>query len=209
MLPGAGVDLGRDLLAVGGTALAVKLIDDYLDEGLDGDANFARRLGRGGPPYAVIAFALAAAANVGLAVALLLASYAVGMLQSLDDRYPLGLTGLQETGIVVALGLVAVGADVMLQALFATAGIQMLDDLIDWPADRDSGCPSYVRTFGGVETATICVAGLLGSLLLDPVRTAVVWGVGGAFIFATRRRSARASSGGGSEIPSRDGGRAQ
>lgn len=209
MLQEAAIEFGRDLIAAAGTALAVKLIDDYLDEGFGGGTNLARRLGQGWPVYAVMAFVLAAAANVGLAVALMLASYAVGMLNSLDDRYPLGLTGLGETVIAVVLGLVAVGANAMLGALFAMEGIQMLDDLLDWPADRDRGGPSYVRTLGGAETAMGCAAGLLGSLLIDPVRAAVVWGVGGALILATRRQTVRASIGDSRGISGPDGGEAR
>lgn len=123
-------------LAVLAVAAAVKLMDDAVDLPADRDLgrpNWALLLGRASTPYALLLFALAAALDAPLAVALFCAAYVWGMAGTMRERTPAGLPGIAEAGLALALAVLAAGAEVALFALALVGAAELLDDVLDRP----------------------------------------------------------------------------
>lgn len=158
---------GRQVASVALSGLAIKLLDDYLD---DQEADRLRPL----PAYALLALSVAVALAPGPALSLFLAAYAVGMLKDLAVPFPVRLTGWQEVALVVLVGLGLTGWREMLGSLSLMVAAQCGDDLLDWSLDRAHGRPSLVGRLGLGESVLLLVltAGLGWSLA--PGKTALV-----------------------------------
>lgn len=139
---------GGWLAAVAGlvlTGLAVRLVDDALDQEEDAAAqvpNLAAALGPGSVAYAGASLALAALLLPQHGPALFLAAYAWGMAGALTERLPSRLPGWLESIGAVALLLLLVPGGVGLWALLLMGAFQAAD----WAVD---GAPGPVRSGGG------------------------------------------------------------
>src|SRR5690606_29875589 len=95
----SGPAAARLLAAVAAAGVAIKLMDDYLDQELDallGRRTLAAAVGPGAVAYAMAALALAMLLDGPAAGSLFLAAYAVGMAHDPAGRLPTGLAGWQE-----------------------------------------------------------------------------------------------------------------
>lgn len=156
----------------------IKMMDDFLDlryDTLAGTYSLAMRLGEGTLPYALIGFAVAALIEPRLAVSLMCGAYAVGMAGDLDRQLPSGLTGYQESAIVLLLNLLFLPWNLVVWAFLAMLALQLADDLHDLDADRASGNPNLVRRLGRVEALMLGGACLVGASALAPVETALLF----------------------------------
>lgn len=166
-------------LAVSCCAFAVKLADDYLDQEYDkraGRANFAYVLGKGTMFYAMLLMIIAAALNMKISLSLFLASYIVGMFNDFNTIFPLGLTGWQETSIILLLSSALFGIHLTSFALMIVTAVQLLDDCIDVSIDRRVGQRNFACRFGVFEcllTAILCLLASwwLGEMYIGPVLT--------------------------------------
>lgn len=152
-------------------ALAVKLIDDWLDQDRDrtiGRANLAASLGVGTMVYAALALALAAGINAPLSLALFLASYILGMVSDLGRLFPSRLTGWQESLLVLVAGLALSGWRTMLFAIAFVAAVQLIDDCLDLAADRLAGQRNLACRLGVAECLLLAVTALLAAWWLAP-----------------------------------------
>jgi len=180
-LYGVAFEWGKNLLAVLGTGLSVKLMDDFLDEERDvtaGIRNWAQLLGRSTLPYSLLALAVAAALNPPWAVSLFLASYAVGMSYDHGERLPFGLDNYREAILAVAAGWFLLGPLEMATSLALVIFLQTVDDLWDWRQDRELGRQSMINAIGPVEAVLLAVIMLVLSGSLDPPKTLAVTGAG-------------------------------
>lgn len=133
-LPPGAPPVAARVLAVVATGIAVKLMDDVLDQQEDavtGQPNVAVPLGGAAVAYALAAFALAAALSPRDALSLFWASYAWGMAHGAGQRLPLGLRAWQETALAVALAVLTAGVPDALAALALIGAVQLLDDWVD------------------------------------------------------------------------------
>lgn len=152
--------LVRAAVAVGGTAYAVKVMDDGLDEP---ETVSAARVA-----YALAALAVAAAADRSLALAGFFASYAWGMAAGPrafrgGDRLPSGLFGWMESLAALALAGWVAGPRPGLAALCAAGAVQCADDVLDGAADRRAGARSVALRWGRPAAAMLGAGlGLLG-----------------------------------------------
>lgn len=123
-----------DLLAIALVGLAIKFMDDCLDQELDsaaGARNWACWLGRGLVPYAMLCLGLAAGMRPALSVPLFLAAYALGMVNAPLTLNPSGFLAAWESLTVLLLGLVLFGWRAILWASCLILAIQMGDDFLD------------------------------------------------------------------------------
>lgn len=179
-MSGSASDLGQALTplltwaaAAGLVGLAVKLLDDTLDQPGD-PTTLAGRLGEG----ATLAYGLAAGvAGVALApavgLALFAASYALGMVgmgAGPGERLPSRLPAWVESLAALGASLLLAGVGVTGGAFGALLAVQALDDLADWC--RDGEVPALRRrslagALGRVGAGAVAVAGLLLGLAFD------------------------------------------
>jgi hypothetical protein len=177
----------RQITAVALAALAVKLLDDFLDQdGAEPD--------RARPVYALLALSVATVLAPGLSLSLFLAAYALGMLGELGRPFPSGLSGWQEMAVVTVLGLLLLGWREMLGSLLLMGGVQVGDDLIDWSADRGAGRRSLVARWGLGESLFVLTIAFVLGWCLAPVKTTLVGAVS-AGLWWTEQVSARSKRG--------------
>ena len=134
-------------------AIAVKLVDDFLDYDLDtrtGSHNFTHKLGNGTVVYAMLALAIATSINPIVSIPLFLASYSVGMFSDLKQFFSSGLTGWQESLLVLLCGILLWGWQQMLFSLFFIGGVQLFDDYMDAQAELIDG-RNIANQIGKVE----------------------------------------------------------
>lgn len=154
--------------------IAVKLMDDYLDQELDyhtGRQNWAYYWGKSTLVYAMVAIVLAAALYYILAVALFLASYVVGMGHELRQALPSRLSGWQESLLALCLGAVLCGWRAMLFAICYIGAVQIIDDCLDHYVDTlvgRSGKRNIARLLGPVEAVLLAILLLLVAWHLIP-----------------------------------------
>lgn len=126
------------LAAAFGAGWAIRLMDDALDIEIDEviqKLNWSERLGTGTTAYALFALAAAALLEPSVALTLLTAAYAVGMLGDLR-LLPSGLPAVLEGGLLWFLSLWRFGWQKALAALTIMLIIQLLDDLLDHKLDQ-------------------------------------------------------------------------
>lgn len=165
------------LVAVLGSGIAIKLMDDFIDRRIDalaGVSTWAARIGDGAVAYALVALTIGMLVDASVAGPLFLSAYAVGMAHELGRRLPTGLLGWHESVIAVGLaallgGVIATGA-----ALAVVTFVQCMDDVLDARTDRLRGSRSLVRTLGVVETLLLGLAAFIVASALAPLLTAAV-----------------------------------
>ena len=160
-------------LAVFLTALAVKALDDLLDEPERDAGEAGRTVGRGGPwlaAYIAAALVLAAGLAPGASVSLFLMAYAVGMLPSLSEKLPSGLPSWAESVAALAIAVLLDGPLETLGSLLVIAGAQAFDDYRDAGEDRAAGRASLAAALGrrGALVAAILLG--LGALVVAPAK---------------------------------------
>lgn len=171
--------------AVAATAIAVKLMDDTLDQARDraaGFPNWAAALGRGAPAYALLALAVACAISTTRAIPLFLAAYAVGMGRSME-RQPSGLPGWVEGALALAISVAAFGLIRAAAAAAAMIAVQWTDGLVDW---RSDGGYRTVAVGRGL-LAVLALAAWATALALDPIQAAAAAACGVGIALATRQ----------------------
>jgi hypothetical protein len=145
-------------------SIAVKLVDDFLDNNLDtcsGCYNFANKLGNGAIVYGMLSLALAASINACVSIPLFLASYSIGMFNDLRQPFPSGLSGLQESLLVFILGIVFWGWQSMFFSVLFVFSIQLLDDCLDTYTDQLAGCRNMAHRIGRVECLLLSILSML------------------------------------------------
>lgn len=168
-----------DMGAALATALAVKLMDDALDAGLDAAAGWRTRAGELGVaamPYALLCLATAALLNPDLAAGLFLACYAVGMAAHPGALMPTGAPAWAESVLAVGLSALLLGARETAASLLVVACVQLADDWLDNDSrlGRELGRHALLLGAGAAAFAaawldwqrliTVCTAaGLVGS----------------------------------------------
>ena len=135
-------------------SIAVKLLDDFLDQEIDacaGRKNWAQRIGNGSTIYAALLLAFAATLQAQAALSLFFACCMVGMFNSLTHKLPSRLSGWQESLLILFFGFFFFGIEQMMFALCFIAAIQLLDDCLDYRLDQISGCRNLAHRFGIIE----------------------------------------------------------
>lgn len=168
--------------AVACCAIAIKLADDYLDQEQDrlaGQVNWTNVLGTGTMFYAIFFLSIAAAINSAVSLSLFFASYIIGMFNDFQSRFPLGLTGWQESLLTLFISLALFGWEITLFSLSLVFAVQLIDDCIDINIDSHSGQRNYACRLGCVEcvlTAALALlfAWWLNEALFFPVVTGIV-----------------------------------
>ncbi|NMB17472.1 MAG: hypothetical protein GX980_10220 [Firmicutes bacterium] len=154
--------------------LAIKLMDDYLDEPKDtkGLANYFQR---GTIAYSLLALAVAAALEAKTACSLFFAAYILGMAG--DETRPLAskLRGWEESLIVLGIGLISVGWETLLASTAILAAVQLYDDFADLAKDARWGRTNLVRTWGHTECLLLLAISMSIGALLDPLQAILVF----------------------------------
>lgn len=155
--------------AVACCSAAVKLADDYLDREFDaiaGRTNWAEQLGQGTMLYAMFLLALAAGINAPLSLSLFLASYVIGMFNSMRTKLPSRLNGLQESLLALTAGIILFGWNYMLFAFTFVLAVQLFDDYLDVQSDQIAGQRNLAKRFGSLEClvmGVICIVAAWGA----------------------------------------------
>ncbi|MBX5436782.1 MAG: hypothetical protein IRZ33_06140 [Alicyclobacillaceae bacterium] len=160
------------------TGAAVKLMDDYLDAEYDicrGQRTMASKLGRATLPYSLVLALLGAYLSLHEAVALFLASYAVGMLSAWRERLPTRMPAYLEMAAAVGLSYLLVGWRLTLWGVAMMALVDWLDDVIDMAGDTVSGQRNLAVRVGVVETSLLCLAALLVAVLTNASLTVLAF----------------------------------
>ena len=143
--------------------IAVKLVDDFLDHDMDtrtGSRNFTNQFGNGTVIYAMLALALATSINALVSIPLFLASYSIGMFGDLKQPFPSGLTGWQESLLILLLGTMLWGWQQILFSLFFIGGVQLFDDYIDAEEQLLDG-RNIAKKIGKVECLLLSIIAIL------------------------------------------------
>jgi uncharacterized membrane protein YczE len=149
-------------------AITIKLADDFLDQDIDiNDYNFAKRLGNGSMLYGLLSMAFAVSLNPSLSITLFLSSYIIGMFHDLKHSFPSHLNGLQESILVLMIGIFFWGWEIMLFSLLFIFSIQLLDDYIDDYTDRLSGHRNWSHRLGRVECFLLFLLSMLAAWVTD------------------------------------------
>jgi len=158
-------------------SIAVKLVDDFLDQDLDSRAgcyNFSKIVGRGAIVYGMLALALAGSINASVSMPLFLASYSIGMFNDFKKTFISGLSGLQESLLVLILGILLWGWQSMLFSICFIFSIQLFDDYLDIYRDQLAGYRNLAHRMGKVECLllgimTLCASWQVNELLFPGV----------------------------------------
>lgn len=149
-------------------AIAVKLADDFLDQDMDkSEHNLTNKLGKGSMLYGMLSMALAVSLNASISVPLFFASYIIGMFHDLKCYFPSHLNGIQESILVLILGIFFWGWQSMLFSIFFVISIQLLDDCIDNYTDQLIGHRNWAHRLGRVECFLLFLFNLLAAWLID------------------------------------------
>lgn len=157
-------DYSATVVAVIFCAVAIKLADDFLDEEIDeniGNENWSKILGRGTPIYAMIFLSLSIYLKPPISLSLFLASYSIGMLHDLKQKFPTKLTGYQESVIAFIIGAILCGWKFMIFAFLFVIGVQLIDDCIDAQNDELAGYRNLAYRLGIVEAYALAVLSML------------------------------------------------
>lgn len=152
-------------------------IDQVRDEAIAAP-NWALRMGPGLLVYTVVATVIAMAANSHWTVALISASYVVGMLGTLGEVLPSHLTSWQEVGLVMVGSLVYLhSVSLYVTAVALMLAIQLIDDMLDQVASIPWLTKLGERMFWSVFF-------ILLALCLQPSFALIVLGVYGTFVLS-------------------------
>lgn len=157
-------ELGSVFLAVICCAAAIKLADDYLDYELDYQVkrgNWAEKFGKSTMYYAMLCMLIAAAVHIQISVSLFFSSYIVGMFNDMEKQFPSKLNGLQESLLILLLGGLLVGWQVMFFSLPLVFSVQLIDDCIDLRSDALAGFRNLAYRYGVFECLLLTLLGLL------------------------------------------------
>lgn len=160
------------------SGIAIKLMDDALDQELDiacSRFNWAEVLGPGTVAYAAVSLAIAAAINSPISLTLFFASYSIGMFNNLRQVLPTKLCGWQESVIIILTGTIFFSWEYMAFSLLFIMAVQLFDDFVDCKSDIIAGQRNFAVKFGRTECALFCCILLLlalqvaGAAILLPV----------------------------------------
>ncbi len=157
-------------LAILLTGIAVKMLDDYLDE----PEGWIECLERGVPAYGMLFLALGVGLAPSTSLSLFLASYALGMIHEPDRQLPLGLQAYQENILVLTVGFIILGWKEILSSLSILLAVQLIDDTLDQKLDTSMGHPNIRNHLGVVETVLLSMISLLIAAYLHPSKTFLV-----------------------------------
>lgn len=139
---------------------AIKSMDDALDADYDichGQRTLSARIGKGLQPYVVILAMLAAVANVHVALAIMLASLAVGMLSGFRRSRKTVAIGITQAVCSLGLSIWISGMWTTLWAVAMLALADWLDDLVDVPIDKQSGQYNLVIRWGMLQMLSVAL----------------------------------------------------
>jgi hypothetical protein len=145
-------------------------MDDYLDADYDacrGHRTLAVKLGRATLPYALVLALVGANLNAGLAIALFLGSYAVGMFATWRERLPTRVPAVVEIGLAFTLSVGAAGWRTALWGLAIMAVIDWVDDLIDMHGDAASKQFNLAVKVGPIETVFLILVALIAAVFTN------------------------------------------
>lgn len=159
---------------IGLMAITVRLMDDFLDTGMDGlggQNTAAMSLDRAVLPYSLALFSIAVMMQPKLATALFLAAYSIGMADDLNRELPTGLKSRYEALLAVGLGILGMGLVVMTWACALMTALQCIDDYLDVYLDRCVGRRNICHYLGRVETVLLAACSFILCLILSPFLT--------------------------------------
>lgn len=173
-MSGAWHEWGTTLAALVLVAMSIKLLDDYVDADYDichGERTLAARIGKLSITYSMLFLVLAAAADVRVTVAILLASQAVGMLSGWRREERRLSTRAFEMSICILLSIVVCGLNLTLWALAMLAAANWLDDLVDVSTDKASGQRNVVLRLGWQGSLLLTLAAFALAVFLNAFDT--------------------------------------
>lgn len=195
----SGLDVFRLVAGIWLEALAVRIMDDYLDLYYDleqGRVTLAASLREGSLPYSLLVMGLAVYLTPRESLSLFGAAYAVGMAGEMTLRYPLGLPGYLEAVLVVAAVILMTGWRQTVFALLVIAAIQAFDDLVDYDGEQRRASRNWAVRWGKIPMTFFALAAGALALLMETVQAAAafagVWVAG----FVTAAAAVRLKEGG-------------
>lgn len=165
------------MIAVIFCSAAVKLVDDYLDRDIDinaGRNNWAESIGNGSMVYAMLLLVIAAGINASVSMPLFLASYIVGMFNDLKSIFPSRLNGFQESLLIMLLGILFFGWNLMFFAVLFILSLQLIDDCLDAHTDRITGQRNFAHHLGVIECV---ILGIMALLIACWINEQIFWPV--------------------------------
>jgi len=156
------------------TALAVKTLDDLLDE----PEETALSVGAAkAAAYSALLLALGAGIAPARAVSLFLAAYAAGMLPAAAERLPTGVPSWAESAAAALLAAVLTGPLEAAGSLLVMMAVQAADDVCDAERDRAQGRPNLTRAAGRAGAVALAAVSCVLALVLAPEKTLAVLAV--------------------------------
>lgn len=181
--------LVKQVVAILCAGMAIRLMDDVVDRASDksiGLVTSVDQLADTALVYALAALATGAFLAPALVGALFLAAYAVGMGGDLKRRLPSGLSGYQESVLVIAIGIAGAGVWIMSWAVAVMVALQAIDDLRDLTIDGRTGSRNMCQVLGQGEVILLGLLALLTSLNLSLALTSVALLIAVTVSWATR-----------------------
>ncbi len=171
-----GLGLG---LAVFLTALAVKTMDDLLDEPEEASAGVGT-----GTAVAYVALLLVLAGGLAPAatVSLFLAAYAIGMAPGPAGRLPSGLPTWAESLVAIGFAVLVAGPAEALGSMLLVAGVQVFDDFWDYERDRALGLANIGLAVGRWPALTLALIFFAAGLTVSPGKTLAGVAAAGALV---------------------------
>lgn len=166
-----------DLLSVALSGITIKLLDDFLDYGIDlacDNPSLVDVLGSGGVVYSLVFAVLACSVNPKLAAPLILAAYSVGMLKSPGQMLSLGLSAWMESVIVTIVSWAIFGWRATLVSVLLMITVEFVDDIIDYSRDKVGVTTNLVRVLGKGQLILLSLAVLVAAFMVDGRTTALV-----------------------------------
>lgn len=156
------------------TGLAIKLMDDFLDQDLDQllqKKTLAMKLGDSSLPYALLLLTLGILLGGQQAASLFLVSYILGMHGDLKQQEPLGLKGYQESVFILILSVFILHPLEIFTAFLIMLAIQIGDDFFDYFLEPFPGRKNLIKQWGKGACLVALLISLSLSLILDPQKT--------------------------------------
>ncbi len=154
------------------TAVAIKVMDDLLDQEIDlvhRRENLVNLLGGGIAAYAMLALVAAVALRPAVATPLFCAAYAIGMGYDFTLVYPTGVRGWGEALTAIILSLITAGSLVTISAILLMLAVQITDNA----EDNETAAWPLNLLFGGAvgkTPALVCATAMLGiAISLTPL----------------------------------------
>lgn len=147
-------------------------MDDYSDQNIDiltREPNLYIAMELGGLPYALLLLSLAFILDPFTSLGLFLASFALGMVGSMNAKMPTGLYGYQESVITVLLGFFFLEKINMVSSTFIIAAIQLWDDFLDYETDKINK-KNWAFQLGKIECLLLAIIFFLLSFYLDYIK---------------------------------------